>query len=131
MSSSGRSATASSAVTASSCCSSARRARPSPARPRSTPCASAARWPPACCCPSCRRARRLIAAGMPQHLPGVLQSLAPTLDHYGYLAVMGLVLVEDFGVPVPGETVLILAAVYAGAGRLNVVLVALLAFCAA
>ena len=68
---------------------------------------------------------------MPPHLPGVLQSLEPTLNHYGYLAVMGLVLVEDFGVPVPGETVLILAAVYAGAGRLNVVLVALLAFCAA
>jgi len=44
------------------------------------------------------------------------------------LAVVGLVLIEDFGVPVPGETVLILAAVYAGAGRLNVVLVGLLGF---
>jgi len=42
--------------------------------------------------------------------------------------VVGLVLIEDFGVPVPGETVLILAAVYAGAGRLNVVLVGLLGF---
>jgi membrane protein DedA with SNARE-associated domain len=40
-------------------------------------------------------------------------------------------LIEDFGVPVPGETVLILAAVYAGTGRLNVVLVALLGFCGA
>jgi membrane protein DedA with SNARE-associated domain len=38
------------------------------------------------------------------------------------------VLIEDFGVPVPGETVLILGAVYAGAGRLNVFLVGLLAF---
>ena len=37
-------------------------------------------------------------------------------------------LIEDFGVPVPGETVLILAAVYAGTGRLNIVLVALLGF---
>jgi membrane protein DedA with SNARE-associated domain len=35
---------------------------------------------------------------------------------------------EDFGVPVPGETVLILGAVYAGAGRLNIVLVGLLGF---
>jgi membrane protein DedA with SNARE-associated domain len=60
------------------------------------------------------------------HLPGVLHSLEPTLDHFGYLAVVGLVLIEDFGVPVPGETVLILAAVYAGTGRLNVVLVGLL-----
>jgi len=50
------------------------------------------------------------------------------LNHYGYLAVVALVLIEDFGVPVPGETVLILAAVYAGAGRLNIVLVALLGF---
>jgi membrane protein DedA with SNARE-associated domain len=73
----------------------------------------------------------LIAAAEPQHLPGVLHKLEPTLDHYGYLAVVGLVLVEDFGVPVPGETVLILAAVYAGTGRLNVWLVFLLGFCGA
>jgi membrane protein DedA with SNARE-associated domain len=73
----------------------------------------------------------LIAAATPAHLPGVLHTLEPTLNHYGYLAVVGLVLVEDFGVPVPGETVLILAAVYAGTGRLNIVLVALLGFCGA
>jgi membrane protein DedA with SNARE-associated domain len=68
---------------------------------------------------------------MPQHLPSVLQGLEPTLDQFGYLAVLGLVFVEDFGVPVPGETVLILGAVYAGTGRLNIVLVALLGFCGA
>jgi membrane protein DedA with SNARE-associated domain len=73
----------------------------------------------------------LIAAAMSQHLPGVLHSLEPTLDHYGYAAVVGLVLVEDFGVPVPGETVLILGAVYAGTGRLNIALVALLGFAGA
>jgi len=73
----------------------------------------------------------MIATAMTVHLPGVLHSLEPTLNHFGYLAVLGLVLIEDFGVPVPGETVLILAAVYAGAGRLNVVLVALLGFCGA
>jgi membrane protein DedA with SNARE-associated domain len=38
------------------------------------------------------------------------------------------VLIEDFGVPVPGETVLILGAVYAATGRLSIVLVALLGF---
>ncbi len=63
-----------------------------------------------------------------QQLPGVLHSLEPTLNQYGYLAVTGLVMVEDFGVPVPGETILILGAVYAGTGRLNIVLVALLGF---
>jgi membrane protein DedA with SNARE-associated domain len=73
----------------------------------------------------------LIAATVPQHLPGVLHDLEPTLDHYGYLAVIGLVLIEDFGVPVPGETILILAAVYAGTGRLNIFLVALFGFCGA
>ena len=69
--------------------------------------------------------------GASPHLPGVLHSLEPTLNHYGYLAVAGLVLLEDFGVPVPGETVLILGAVYAGTGRLSVWLVGLLAFLAA
>ncbi|MHB2022542.1 MAG: DedA family protein [Mycobacteriales bacterium] len=64
-------------------------------------------------------------------LPGLLASLAPVLDHYGYLAVAGLLFLEDFGVPVPGETMLIAAAVYAGAGRLNVVAVAVIGFVAA
>jgi membrane protein DedA with SNARE-associated domain len=66
-----------------------------------------------------------------QHLPGVLRNLQSPLDQYGYLAVAGFVLVEDFGVPVPGETILILGAVYAGTGRLNVLLVGLIAFVAA
>ncbi len=64
-------------------------------------------------------------------LPGFLGSVAPLLDHYGYLAVGGLVLVEDFGIPAPGETVLIAAAIYAGAGKLNIVAVALIGFFAA
>jgi membrane protein DedA with SNARE-associated domain len=67
----------------------------------------------------------------PVHLPGVLHTLEPALNNYGYLAVAGLVLLEDFGVPVPGETVLILAAVYAGAGRLSIWLVGVIAFLAA
>lgn len=64
-------------------------------------------------------------------LPGIFHTLAPVLGHYGYLAVAGFVFLEDFGVPVPGETILIAAAVYAGAGRLNIVVVALVAFLAA
>jgi membrane protein DedA with SNARE-associated domain len=71
------------------------------------------------------------ASTTPPHLPGVLHTLEPTLNHYGYLAVVALLLLEDFGLPVPGETTLILAAVYAGAGRLNVVLVGVLACLAA
>ena len=64
-------------------------------------------------------------------LPGVLASLGPVLDNYGYLAVAGLVLAEDFGIPVPGETVLIAASVYAGVGRMNIVAVGLIAVAAA
>lgn len=67
----------------------------------------------------------------PAQLPGFLQTLSPLLDHWGYLAVAFLLFVEDFGVPAPGETVLIAASVYAGAGRLNVVAVAVIAFFAA
>ncbi|MEU6853031.1 DedA family protein [Actinacidiphila alni] len=64
-------------------------------------------------------------------LPGVLGGLAPVLNHWGYWAVGGLVLVEDFGVPAPGETILIAAALYAGAGQLNIVAVAVIGFLAA
>ena len=71
-----------------------------------------------------------LAAAAPAHLPGVLHDLEPTLNRFGYLAI-GLVFLEDFGVPVPGETVLIIAAVYAGTGRLNVWLVGLIGFLAA
>ncbi len=67
----------------------------------------------------------------PVQLPGFLQALAPVLDRWGYLAVAFLLFVEDFGVPAPGETVLIAAAVYAGAGRLNVVVLGVIAFAAA
>lgn len=63
-----------------------------------------------------------------QHIPGFIQALAPIINHYGYLAVGGLLLLEDFGVPSPGETVLIAAAFFAGVGQLNILLVALVAF---
>jgi membrane protein DedA with SNARE-associated domain len=56
-------------------------------------------------------------------LPGVFADVQPVLEHYGYLAVGGFVLLEDFGVPVPGEILLISAAIFAGAGQLNIALV--------
>ncbi len=68
------------------------------------------------------------AATAAQQLPGFLHSLQPTLNQFGYLAVFAVVLIEDFGVPLPGETILILGAVYAGTGRLNVFLVGMLGF---
>jgi membrane protein DedA with SNARE-associated domain len=64
-------------------------------------------------------------------LPGPLAHLAPLLDHYGYLAVGALIFLENFGVPAPGETILIAASVYAGAGRLNIIVVGVIAVVAA
>ena len=64
-------------------------------------------------------------------LPGVFGHMQPLLEHYGYLAVGGLVLVEDFGVPVPGETILIAAAAFAGAGHMNIAVVILVAIAGA
>jgi membrane protein DedA with SNARE-associated domain len=72
-----------------------------------------------------------LSSGPQPVLPGFLNSLASPLSHFGLWAVLALVLVEDFGIPVPGETVLIAAAIYAGSGRLNVVAVGLVAFAAA
>lgn len=69
----------------------------------------------------------LAHAGSTQPLPGVFNSLEPTLRHYGYYAVAGVLLLENIGLPVPGETMLIAASLYAATGRLNIVLVALIA----
>ena len=71
------------------------------------------------------------AAANSHALPGIFGAMAPLLNHYGLLAVALLVFLEDFGVPVPGETVLIAAAIYAGAGKLNIVAVGVIGFVAA
>ena len=60
-------------------------------------------------------------------MPGVFGHLQPVLEHYGYLAVGGFVLLEDFGVPLPGETILIAAAIFAGSGHMNIAVVCLVA----
>jgi membrane protein DedA with SNARE-associated domain len=70
-------------------------------------------------------------ASSPPPLPGFLNALSSPLQHFGVWAIGLLILLEDFGIPVPGETILIAGAVYAGAGRLNVVLVGVVAFIAA
>ena len=70
-------------------------------------------------------------ASSPPPLPGFLNALSSPLQHFGVWAIGFLIMVEDFGIPVPGETILIAGAVYAGAGRLNVVAVGVVAFLAA
>jgi membrane protein DedA with SNARE-associated domain len=63
-----------------------------------------------------------------QHL---VQTLQPYIQHYGNLAVFAAIFLEDFGVPVPGETMLIVASLLAARGRLNIFLVIFIALLAA
>jgi membrane protein DedA with SNARE-associated domain len=72
-----------------------------------------------------------LSSGPQPALPGFLEALASPLQHYGLWGIFALVLIEDFGIPVPGETVIIAGAIYAGSGRLNVVGVGVVAFVAA
>ena len=65
-----------------------------------------------------------------EHIPHFVQVLEPIVTHYGYFAVGGLLFVEDFGIPVPGETTLITAAIFAGLGNLNIFVVIITALLA-
>jgi membrane protein DedA with SNARE-associated domain len=53
------------------------------------------------------------------------------IHEYGYFAVSGGILLEDFGLPTPGETLLIAAALAASKGALNIVWLLPLAWIAA
>ena len=70
-------------------------------------------------------------ASSPPPLPGFLNALSGTLQHYGLWAIGLLITLEDFGVPVPGETILIAGAIFAGAGSINIVALGVVAFVAA
>lgn len=70
-------------------------------------------------------------ASSPPPLPGFLNALSGTLQHYGLWAIGLLITLEDFGIPVPGETILIAGAIFAGAGRINVFALGAVAFVAA
>lgn len=63
-----------------------------------------------------------------QHL---VQTLQPYIQHYGYMAVFAAIFLEDFGVPVPGETMLIVASLLAARGELSILLVVFIALAAA
>jgi membrane protein DedA with SNARE-associated domain len=44
----------------------------------------------------------------------------PVLDHYGYLAVFATILVEGFGIPAPGQTMLMAGALTAARGGISI-----------
>jgi membrane protein DedA with SNARE-associated domain len=55
----------------------------------------------------------------------------PVLDQYGYLAVFGAVLVEGFGIPAPGQTMLMAGAILAARGGMSIEWLLILTFLAA
>ncbi len=54
-------------------------------------------------------------------LPSFIQAVTPFLTHYGYFAIFFGVLLEDFGVPLPGETIVLTASILAGQNVFNIV----------
>ncbi len=50
----------------------------------------------------------------------LMSHLQSVVEHYGYFAVFTLVCLECLGVPIPGETALVAAAIFAGESALNI-----------
>lgn len=61
----------------------------------------------------------------------IVSYFSPLIAQYGLVAIFTTVGLESLGLPLPGETVIILGAGLAGAGQLNIYAVALTAFLAA
>ena len=68
---------------------------------------------------------------LPANLPSVLTAISPFVNKYGYEGMAAILLLENVGLPVPGETVLIMAALFAAIGKLNIVMVVVLALAVA
>ncbi len=59
---------------------------------------------------------------------GLFAEVSEYVRQYGYFAVSLGILLEDFGMPTPGETLLIVGALFASDGHLNIYLLLPLAF---
>lgn len=57
-----------------------------------------------------------------------IKAVLPYIHHYGYWAVFFAIFLEDFGLPMPGETTLIVCSLFAALGELNILLVGILSF---
>lgn len=62
---------------------------------------------------------------------GFVQGIEGYLQQYGYPILFLVVFVESFGIPAPGQTLLITAALFAATGKLSLWLVLVVAFAAA
>ena len=71
------------------------------------------------------------AEGVAHDLEDTVRRMQPLVQRYGYAGVAGAVSVEGFGVPAPGQTLLMAGALEAARGRLNLVLLLTIAVFAA
>ena len=69
--------------------------------------------------PSSPSAATVVPMPPSAELPGFLHSVAPILDRWGYLALAAVMVVESFGVPAPGQTIMVAASIYSSTGRMN------------
>jgi membrane protein DedA with SNARE-associated domain len=60
-----------------------------------------------------------------------IKAVMPFIQQYGYWAVFFAIYLEDFGVPLPGETTLIICSLFAVLGKLNLPLVGVIGFAGA
>jgi membrane protein DedA with SNARE-associated domain len=60
-------------------------------------------------------------------LPGVFGAIAPLIDHHGYLAIAVIVLLANIGLPAPAESAVVVGAVFASNGHLDLTAVAIIA----
>ncbi len=67
----------------------------------------------------------------PEHLHQILEAARKLLHEYGYAGLFALVFAENFGVPVPGETIFIAAILMAARGEMQIVPVVLCAWAGA
>ncbi|MEJ2618554.1 MAG: hypothetical protein P8Z35_26615, partial [Ignavibacteriaceae bacterium] len=66
-----------------------------------------------------------------KQFPGIapyIKTLSPYIQQYGYWAIFFSIYLEDFGLPLPGETVLIICSLFAILGKLNLLSVGILGF---
>ena len=57
-----------------------------------------------------------------------INAVAPYIQQYGYWAILLSIFLEDFGLPLPGETVLIICSLFAILGKLDLIYVGILGF---
>jgi membrane protein DedA with SNARE-associated domain len=66
----------------------------------------------------------------PEHLHHLMETARKLLHEYGYAGLFGLIFLENFGFPVPGETLFIAAILAAAHGEMRIVPVVLCAWAA-